>query len=331
MSAESVFMNDLQVKLIGLLDEEKLKAVMLEIGAAIRDYDITERKTEVAVQEGLPQCMKVFLVGKKIEGRSKATLDLYRIALEDLFRTVTKPVDEISTNDMRIYLYELKERRGIQDVTMESRRRIIHSFFTWCHNEGYIPRNPMRSISPIKYEVKPRLPFSDTQMEIIRGACRTDRERAIIETLYATGCRITELVGLKVADIDFRSREVKLFGKGKKHRLSYLNARAEVAIEAYLKGRKGESEYLFLHTRKPYAPLKKAGAERIVKLIGQRAAIKNVIPHRIRHTTATDALDHGMPVDEVQKLLGHEDLETTMIYAKVRQSNVANDHKKYIV
>lgn len=331
MQAESMYLDELQAKLFGLLDKESLKEVMMEAGAVLRNYEIKQKETEVAVYDGIPQCMKVYLVGKKIEGRSKGTLELYRIVIEDVLETIRKPVDAIGSNDLRLYLYELKNRRKIQDVTLESRRRIIHGFFTWCYNEGYIPRNPMLSISPIRFEKKPRVPFTDTQMEILRGACTTDRERAIIETLYATGCRITELVELKLPDIDFRTREVKLLGKGRKHRISYLNARAEVAIEAYLKGRKGDSEYLFLSSKKQYGQLKKPGAEKIVKMVGLRAGIQDVIPHRIRHTTATDALDHGMPVDEVQRILGHEKLETTMIYAKVRQSNVASDYRKCIV
>ena len=331
MSAETVFLNDLKVRLFDKYEEQIVEDVIREAGDLLQQYEINEKSTELAVSNGVPHCLKVFMVTKKIEGRSDATLTLYNIALQDFFEHITKPVDKITSNDIRLYLYELKERRKLKDITLDSRRCILSSFFTWCHNDGYILKKPMLPIAPIKFEQVPREPFSDVQMENIRKACRSDRDKAIIETLYATGCRVSELVGLKLSDIDFQNREVKLFGKGKKHRVSYLNARAEVAIENYLKSRKGDSEYLFLSTRKPYDHIKKEAVERIVRNIGSRAEINKVFPHRIRHTTATDALDHGMPVTEVQAMLGHEKLDTTMIYAKVRQSNVQYDHRKCVI
>lgn len=191
-------------------------------------------------------------------------------------------------------------------------------------------KNPCAGIKSIQYEVQPREPLSDIQMETVRSCCISLREKAIIETLYSTGCRVSELARLKKEDIDFNTREVHLFGKGKKHRTSYLNARAEVALRDYLEKREGDSEYVFISMKKPYSNIKKASVERIVKNIGERSKIK-LYPHRIRHTTATDALDHGMPITELQAMLGHESTDTTMIYAKIQKSNVQHDHHRCII
>lgn len=196
----------------------------------------------------------------------------------------------------------------------------------------YISHNPCKQIHPIKYEAKLREPLTGVEMELIRDACQTRREKAIIETFYSTGCRVSELAILKKTDVDFRKGEVHLFGKGSKHRISYINAKAEVALKKYLFPRSDDCPALFVTDRSPVRALKKEGIESIVRKIGERSGIeRRVYPHLIRHTTATDALERGMNVAEVQKILGHEKLDTTMIYAKVCQDNVKYDHKRYIV
>lgn len=192
--------------------------------------------------------------------------------------------------------------------------------------------NPCRQISPIRYEEKPREPLNGIEMELVRYACENQRERAIIETFYSTGCRVTELSNLNICDIDFNTGEVHLFGKGKKHRTSYVNAKSEVALKKYLETRNDSNVALFVSQRKPHQRLKKNAIESIVRQIGERSGInRRLFPHLIRHTTATDAIDRGMDATELQKLLGHADLETTMIYAKISQENVKRSHKKYIV
>ena len=169
-------------------------------------------------------------------------------------------------------------------------------------------------------------------MELVRYACQSQRERAIIEILYSTGCRVTELSNLNRSDVDFSNGEVHLFGKGKKHRISYMNAKAEVVLKKYLETRTDLNDSLFVSQKSPYGRLKKNAIELIVRKVGERAGIeRRLFPHLIRHTTATDAIDRGMDVTELQKILGHADLETTMIYAKISQENVKRSHKKYIV
>ena len=331
MFYDSIFLNDLQARLYGKISDDDLKTVMMAASDVLSKYDITQKQTALAVYDGLPECFKVYLVSKKIAGRSKDTLYLYKIYLTDFLEVVRKPVEEITANDIRLYLYEVKDRRNITDVSLDSRRRVINAFFLWLHNEGYIAKNPCLQIQTIKCEQKPREPFTDTQMEEIRESCVTDRDKAVVEMLYSTGCRVSELSNLKISDIDFKTREVKLFGKGKKHRTSYLNARAEVALLKYLENRKGDSEYVFIASKKPYNRLGKITIEKNVRDIGVRAGIDKVIPHRFRHTTATDALNRGMSVAELQSILGHEKLDTTMIYAKLSGSSVSYSHHKCII
>lgn len=216
--------------------------------------------------------------------------------------------------------------------TMDGRRLVINTFLEWCRTERYIDWNPCSQIRPIKYESKPREPLTGIELELVRDACRTYREKAIIEVFYSTGCRVSEMVNLSKSDVDFVKGEVKLFGKGAKHRISYINARAEVSLKKYLFSRRDENPALFVSDRNPHDRLKKTAIEKVVREIGERSGIgRRVFPHLIRHTTATDALERGMNVAEVQKILGHEKLDTTMIYAKVCQENVKHDHRRYIV
>ena len=331
MSDTRAFINGFLQRLDGKIPDEDLQTVVQELEMYMDWLATKEEKGELMESGGIQQPFTVYMVSKKIEGRSQGTLNLYRICLMDMLQTINKTVEDITSNDLRVYLYRLQERRKISDRTLNSRRLVLNSFFNWCEQEGYTKGNPCGSIHPIKYEEKPREPFSDVEMEVIREACGTPKDRAIIEVLYSTGCRCSELIGLKKADVDYDTKEVHLFGKGKKHRISYLNARAEVAVRNYLKTRKDSSEWLFVSDRRPYGQMAKGGIEKRLRNIGEKAGIDHVFPHRIRHTTATDALEHGMDVTELQRLLGHERLDTTMIYAKTSQSRIARSHKKYII
>lgn len=245
---------------------------------------------------------------------------------------IEKPLNQITTNDIRVYLYNLQKRRSLSNHSLDERRLVINTFFEWCKNEEYISKNPCKQIQPIKYEIKPREPLEDIELELIRYGCKTCREKAIIELFYSTGCRVSEMVNLNKDDVNFKTGEVLLFGKGNKHRISYLNAKSEVALKKYLYSRSDDNEALIVSERKPYKRLSKTGVERIVRIIGERSNIgRNLYPHLIRHTTATNALKRGMGIAEVQSILGHEKIDTTMIYAKVSQENVKYNHRKYII
>lgn len=210
---------------------------------------------------------------------------------------------------------------------------MISGFFQWAQDEEYIQKNPAKSINQIKYESKPRQALSQIELEYIRRSCKTLRESAMIEVLYSTGCRVSELSGLKISDVDFTEKKVHLFGKGKKHRFSYLNAKAEVALKEYLESRKDSCEYLFVTERKPIKNLNKEAIEKIVRNISKRTfgEEKKVTPHIFRHTTATTAMKNGMPIQSIQLMLGHSKIDTTMIYAHTDESMVKYEHEKSVI
>lgn len=330
---QSNFANEFITRLDGKISEEEMQLILQELQMFSNDYDIQKKETSVVpYEEQLPDCYRVYMVAKKIEGLSKGTLQTYKLYLEHFLLNVCKPIEEITANDIRVYLYSYQQTRQVSNRTMDGRRLVLNTFFDWCFQEGYISQNPCRQIHPIKYEAKLVEPLTGVELELVRDACRTQREKALIEMFYSTGCRVSEMARLQKADVDFRKGEVHLFGKGSKHRISYINAKAEVALKKYLLQRIDDNPSLFVSERKPYKPLAKEGIEAIIKKIGERSGIgRRVYPHLIRHTTATDALERGMNVAEVQKILGHEKLDTTMIYAKVCQENVKFDHKRFIV
>lgn len=206
-----------------------MRIILQELEVFQTDYDISRKETGIVPYTGeLPECYKAYMVSKKIEGLSKESLKTYDLYLSDFLYSVRKPVEEITTNDILAYLYTYQQTHEVGNRTLDGRRIVIHTFLEWCRNERYISDNPANRISAIKYEVKPREPLTGVEMELLRDACRTYREKAIIETFYSTGCRVSELVNLNRTDIDFRTGEVMLFGKGNKHRVSYINARANV-------------------------------------------------------------------------------------------------------
>lgn len=327
------FAKEFMTKLDGKVSEEDMLIILRELEVFQSDYDISRKETGIVPYTGeLPECYKAYMVSKKIEGLSKESLKTYDLYLSDFLYSVRKPVEDITTNDIRAYLYTYQQTHDVGNRTLDGRRIVIHTFLEWCRNERYISDNPANRISAIKYEVKPREPLTGVEMEFLRDACRTYREKAIIETFYSTGCRVSELVNLNRTDIDFRTGEVMLFGKGNKHRVSYINARAEVALKKYLFTRMDSDPALFVSDRNPHGRIKKTGIEKIIRDIGARSGIgRRVYPHLIRHTTATDSLERGMNVVELQKILGHEKLDTTMIYAKVCQENVKYNHRRYVV
>lgn len=296
-------------------------------------YEIQRKESSLMpYNEEMPEIVKIYIVCKKIAGLSQETLDAYTRTLGLFFRTVRKPMAKITANDIRVYLYSYQRERGCSNRSLDKYRQYLSSFFSWAADEGYTQSNPMRTIPAIKYEHKPRKNLTQLELEYLRQACRTSREQAIIETLFSTGCRVSELAGLEKSDVDWNARTVHLFGKGSKHRTSFLNARAEVALKAYLETRNDDCDSLFVTERKPYRPLKKEALEKIVRNIAERVPEKiHVTPHILRHTTATLALQNGMPIADISKLLGHEKIDTTMIYAHTCMESVQAGHRKYVI
>lgn len=296
-------------------------------------YDIKKKELGLSMYDGsLPETVKIYLVCKKMAGLTENTLENYQLVLTVFFLMVRKPPQMITTNDIRMWIYAYQKGRTISNRTMDKYRSIVARFFSWAFNEGYISSNPAKNVESIKYETKPRVALTQVQLEYLRKACRTQRDLAIIEIFYSTGCRVSELAVLKKSDIDWRELTVHLFGKGRKHRIGFLNAKAEVALKAYLDSRIDDCEYLFVSCRRPHRELHKDGLEKIIRDISRRAGISvNITPHILRHTTATIALHNGMPIEEISKLLGHESIDTTMIYAKTSIEDVRAAHRKYIV
>lgn len=330
------FANEFVSKLDGKISDEALRTVLQELQVFASNYDINQKETHVVpYQSNIPDCYRVYMVAKKIEGMSPESMKTYNFYLTDFFEHINRPFEQVTTNDIRIYLYETQKRTGISNRTLDGKRLVINTFMDWCWKEGYIPNNPCASIKPIKFEEKPREPLSNMELEIVRDACENYRDKAMIELFYSTGCRLSEMVNLKISDIDFTSKEVHLFGKGSKHRTSYLNAKAEYMLKKYFeleRPKESISDSVFVIFRKPYNEMHKESIYARIKAIQKRSGIeRSLFPHLLRHTMATDALNRGMSVAEVKEILGHENLDTTMIYAKISHDSVKFNHKRYIV
>ena len=316
------------------LSGDDLQKVAMAFDIVSSEYAISETEKHLAVlgREQMQELIKTYIVVKKMEGLSDNTLERYANTLGIFMRSSTKPIDEITGNDIRLFLYNYQKTRGITSRSLDGIRSIVCTFFNWAMAERYIAVNPAQSVKAIKYEVKPRKSLEQLDLERLRRACRTHRELALVETLYSTGCRVSELTAIKLSDINWDKHTVHLFGKGKKHRTSFINAKAEIALREYLKTRKVDSEYLFVGERGQMR-LKKEAIERSVRILAKRAGLgdKGITPHVLRHTTATQALKNGMPVNDIQKLLGHSSVATTMIYAHTSLESVQAGHLKCVV
>ena len=325
--------NDLLVLMDDYLEPDKLREVVPMLESILSNYEIKKRETEIIVYDSdIPETVKTYIVAKKISGLSANSLYLYLMVLTDFFRTVCKKPEKVSANDIRVYLYQYQKEHNISNRTLDSKRTIICGYFNWMALEEYITKNPAVNIQPIKYERIHKKAMTQLDLEKVRLACRTKRDKVIVEMLYSTGCRVTELERLNISDINFDTKEVILFGKGDKHRISYINAKAEVALKDYLSTRTDNNPALIVYDREPYNRLKKSGIENAVKKIMESVTdvTTHVTPHIFRHTTATTALDRGMDVVAVSRLLGHERVETTMEYITTDSSSMKDKHTNYI-
>ena len=325
--------NDLLVLMDDYLEPDKLREVVPMLESILSNYEIKKRETEIIVYgSDIPETVKTDIVAKKISGLSANSLYLYLMVLTDFFRTVCKKPEKVSANDIRVYLYQYQKEHNISNRTLDSKRTIICGYFNWMALEEYITKNPAVNIQPIKYERIHKKAMTQLDLEKVRLACKTKRDKAIVEMLYSTGCRVTELERLNISDINFDTKEVILFGKGDKHRISYINAKAEVALKDYLSTRTDNNPALIVYDREPYNRLKKSGIENAVKKIMESVTdvTTHVTPHIFRHTTATTALDRGMDVVAVSRLLGHERVETTMEYITTDSSSMKDKHTNYI-
>ena len=274
--------------------------------------------------------LDLFIEAKHIEGCSKRTLEYYRTTIVHFLKCVTIPVRKIPTEDIRKYLVDYQKLHNCSNVTIDNVRRNISSFYSWLEEEDYILKSPMRRIHKIKTKQIVKSTISDESIERIRDACTVDRDLAMIDLLYSTGIRVGELVNLDRDDIDFENRECIVSGKGDKERKVYFDAKAKIHLQKYLDSRIDDEHALFVTLDAPHARLKISGVEIRIRELGRRLGLDRIHPHKFRRTVATRAIDKGMPIEQVQKLLGHAQIDTTMQYAIVNQNNVKVSHQKYI-
>lgn len=274
--------------------------------------------------------LSLFISSKKVEGCSEKSLKYYFSTIDNLFQKLKKKVTDISTNDLRFYLSDYQELKKSSKVTIDNIRRIFSSFFSWLEDEDYILKSPVRRIHKIKTAKIIKEILSDEDIEVLRDNCKEIRDLTLIEILSSTGIRVGELVKINRKDIDFHERSCIVTGKGNKEREVYFDARTKIHLKQYLKTRTDDNEALFVSLSKPHQRLSIGGVENVLRKLGLKTQINKVHPHKFRRTLATMAIDKGMPIEQVQKLLGHVKIDTTMHYAMVNQANVKIAHRKFI-
>lgn len=329
--------NDFMMQLIGKtnLSNDMIQSVLSCLDLAAYNYDVRQKETSlVPYNQELPPVAKTFIVCKSVEGYAEGTLYNYTQTLTNFFFTVKKAPEQVTANDIRVYLYNYQKERGVSNRSLDKIRGSISSLYKWMLVEGYIDKDPTVAIPAIRYEKKPKTACTQIDLEYLRRACIALKQRAVLEVLYSTGCRVGELVILKKSDINWITKEVHLFGKGRKHRTSFLNAKAEVALKEYLESRKDDNEWLFVSDRRPYNQMHVCGMQKIIREIAARAnsnVAKNVTPHTMRHTCATVLAANGADVTSIQKLLGHTNLNTTMTYIHTSLADAHADHLKAVI
>ena len=274
--------------------------------------------------------LKMFLEAKQIEGCSERTIKYYRVTIEHLLKNVQNPIRKITTEMMREYLVDYQKINNCGKTTVDNIRRNISSFFSWLEEEDYILKSPMRRIHKIKTKKAVKNIITDEEIEKLRDNCRNLRDTAMIDLLYSTGIRVGELVKLNIEDINFSERECVVFGKGDKERKVYFDAKSKIHLKNYIESRTDNNPALFVTLNAPYDRLKISGVEIRIRELGRLLNLEKIHPHKFRRTMATRAIDKGRPIEQVQKILGHSQIDTTMQYAIVNQNNVKASHRRYI-
>ena len=299
-------------------------ALVLELN----NYEMQERCTEIAVQDNTPERMlQKYIATKRIEGIAESTLERYADQNLKLLQFLRKPLDEITAYDIRFYLSYRRETKKVSNSTLDGIRRCYSSFFGWLAAEGAIQKNPCAVVAQIKSRKQVRLPFSAVDLEKMRKSCRTIRDLALLDFLYSTGCRVSEVARMDISDVDFERMECKVLGKGNKERSVYLSPVAAMNLQEYLDSREDSGEHLFDGWKG--RRISKSGIETLVRKIGKKSGVEKAHPHRFRRTLATNLMDRGMNIQDVAMILGHADLKTTQIYCYVDRNNVKAAFGKY--
>ena len=322
--------NEVMQEMLGSLNNAQLERLQEVLEHVLFNKEITEKEKGTDTGATNEQLLEAFLSSKRIEGCSEKSLNYYKTTTETMFIKVAKNVREMSTDDLRAYLTEYQQGKNASKVTVDNIRRILSSFFSWLEDEDYIMKSPVRRIHRVRAASTIKETYTDEALEKMRDNCEEARDLALIDTLASTGMRVGELVLLNRNDINFEERECVVFGKGSKERMVYFDARTKIHLQNYLKGRTDDNSALFVSLKAPYERLKIGGVECRLRELGRQLDIPKVHPHKFRRTLATMAIDKGMPIEQLQQLLGHKRIDTTLQYAMVKQSNVKLAHRKYI-
>lgn len=297
----------------------------------LNKYEVQERCTELVESGERKDYLNMYLATLRIEGKSNDTLDQYHLRIRQMLDFLGKDIKDISLYDLRYYLACYKKVRKVSNVTLDNIRRCICAFFSWLSAEGHISNNPATALKTIQKQKTIKSEYSPIELEKIRNACTTKRDLALIELLYATGCRVSEISRLNILDINFQTLEIRVLGKGNKERIVYITERCAMYIEEYLNSRIDVKEALFVSYRAPYNRLKKSGIERTLRKLGKDAGVENVHPHRYRRTFATNLINRGCNIQDVQQILGHASISTTQIYYVYNKQSVKSAYLKYAV
>lgn len=328
---KKTIINQIQTEMSGILNNAQRQKLSEVLEHCFFYVDVVALGNENLIQSKSNLTLKEeFLSAKQVEGCSERSVNYYSSTLDNLIKNLEKPFNQIETEDLRIYLSEYQKKNNASKQTIDNIRRILSSFFTWLEDEDYILKSPVRRIHKIKTMKQVKETFSDEALEKLRDNCKTIRDLALIDMLASTGMRVGELVKLNRVDVDFVNRECVVLGKGSKERVVYFDARTKLHLQNYLNSRTDDNEALFVSLLEPHNRLEIAGVEIMLRKLGRTLDINKVHPHKFRRTLATRAIDKGMPIEQVQKLLGHQKIDTTLEYAIVDQQNVKNSHKKYL-
>lgn len=319
---------DVVQEMLPYLNNAQLKRLQEVLQHSLVNYEIAENENRDQSSE--QNFVELFLSAKRIEGCSEKSLKYYKATIETMLTTLDKEVKYIVTDDIRGYLTEYQEKNNSSKVTIDNIRRILSSFFSWLEDEDYILKSPVRRIHKVKTGTNIKETYSDEVLELMRDNCTELRDLAMIDMLASTGMRVGEMVLLNRTDIDFNERECIVFGKGSKERVVYFDARTKIHLQNYLNSRFDSNDALFVTLKAPYNRLQIGGVETRLREFGKQLGLSKVHPHKFRRTLATMAIDKGMPIEQLQQLLGHRKIDTTLQYAMVKQSNVKIAHRKYI-
>ncbi len=319
-------MNEVLLKMLPYLDNAQLDQLKTTLDSVLIKYDVAEELDSKSNEELIGR----FIEAKRIEGCSEKTLHYYQKTITDMVSVIGKEVMHITTEDLRKYLTDYQETKRISKVTVDNVRRILSSFFSWLEDEDYILKSPVRRIHKVKTALTVKETYTDEALEQMRDSCTELRDLAMIDMLASTGMRVGEMVLLNRNDINFSERECVVLGKGNKQRIVYFDARTKIHLQNYLESRTDDNDALFVTLREPYTRLTIGGIELRIRELGKSLGMNKVHPHKFRRTLATVAIDKGMPIEQLQHLLGHKRIDTTLQYAMVKQSNVKNAHRKYI-